>query len=146
MQVNNLISSQTKPIAEPPVRPAEDDDFSFDDFLDVINPLQHLPVVGTLYREITGDGIEAPAKLAGGALFGGFYGFLGALGSVAFEDIAGESLEEMVLSLFESEVPAAPQAQAAYKAAQGLVYSEIERAPFYGDGARIEQVAVLLAP
>ena len=142
MQVNALIPSSLKPIAEPPVAPAEDDDFSFDDFLDVINPLQHLPVVGTLYRAITGDEIEPPAKLAGGALFGGFYGFLGALGSVAFEDITGESLEQMVLSLFE-ETPPLAQAQAAYGAAKGLVYSEIERAPFYANQARIEQVAVL---
>ena len=129
MQVNALIPSSLKPIAEPPVAPAEDDDFSFDDFLDVINPLQHLPVVGTLYRAITGDEIEPPAKLAGGALFGGFYGFLGALGSVAFEDITGESLEQMVLSLFE-ETPPVAQAQAAYGAAKGLATSEIERAPF----------------
>lgn len=142
MQVNALIPSSLKPIAEPPVAPAEDDDFSFDDFLDVINPLQHLPVVGTLYRAITGDEIEPPAKLAGGALFGGFYGFLGALGSVAFEDITGESLEQMVLSLFE-ETPPVAQAQAAYGAAKGLATSEIERAPFYANQARIDQVAVL---
>ncbi len=142
MQVNSLISSNVKPIAEPPALPAEGDDFSFEDFLDVINPLQHLPVVGTIYRAITGDEIEPSAKLAGGALFGGFYGFLGALGSVAFEDITGESLEQMVLSLFE-ETPPVAQAQAAYGAAQGLATSEIERAPFYANQVRIDQVAVL---
>ena len=29
--------------------------FSFHDLLDTINPLQHLPVVSTIYRAITGD-------------------------------------------------------------------------------------------
>ena len=30
-------------------------DFSFHNLLDIVNPLQHLPVIGTLYRAITGD-------------------------------------------------------------------------------------------
>ena len=32
-------------------------DFTFDDFLDIINPLQHLPIVSMIYRAITGDNI-----------------------------------------------------------------------------------------
>ncbi|MBT5013959.1 MAG: hypothetical protein HON02_05865, partial [Rhodospirillaceae bacterium] len=31
------------------------DGFTFLDFLDIINPLQHIPVVGSLYRDMTGD-------------------------------------------------------------------------------------------
>ena len=34
------------------------DGFTFLDMLDIINPLQHIPVVSTLYRAITGDTIE----------------------------------------------------------------------------------------
>ncbi|MEQ1753504.1 MAG: hypothetical protein ABL973_05165 [Micropepsaceae bacterium] len=136
MQVENLISPSVKPIAEPQVKPAASDDgFSFDDFLDVINPLQHLPVVGMVYRAITGDEIKAPAKIAGDALFGGIYGFLGALGSVAYEGIVGESIEKTVMSLFDSDTPAAPAqalAQRAYQSAQTLSLDEIERSPFYG--------------
>ncbi|MDP6473864.1 MAG: hypothetical protein QF894_03030 [Alphaproteobacteria bacterium] len=33
------------------------DGFGFDDFLDLINPLQHIPIISTIYREITGDTI-----------------------------------------------------------------------------------------
>lgn len=135
MQVNNFIQPSAKPIAEPAVAsaPATDDDgFGFDDFLDVINPLQHLPVVGSLYRAITGDEIEAPAQLAGGALFGGLYGFLGALGNVAFEGLTGESLEKTVMSLFEGESKPSPElAQRAYQSAQTLAYEGIERSPVF---------------
>ena len=34
---------------------SSDWDFSFHDLLDIVNPLQHLPVIGTIYRAITGD-------------------------------------------------------------------------------------------
>ncbi|MGB6086494.1 MAG: hypothetical protein WBF74_07845, partial [Parvibaculum sp.] len=30
-------------------------EFGFSDFLDVINPLQHIPIVSSIYRELTGD-------------------------------------------------------------------------------------------
>src|SRR5205085_12696396 len=45
-------------------------DFSFDDLIDIVNPLQHLPVVGTLYRAITHDTIKTPEKIAGDTLYG----------------------------------------------------------------------------
>ncbi|HEV7371081.1 MAG TPA: hypothetical protein VGO20_18420, partial [Arenibaculum sp.] len=48
---------------------------SFWDLLDVINPLQHIPVVGTIYRALTGDEISTPARVAGGTLYGGVVGF-----------------------------------------------------------------------
>lgn len=48
-----------------------DDGLSFRDLLDVINPLQHIPVVGNLYRRMTGDVLDPAMRLAGGALFGG---------------------------------------------------------------------------
>ena len=145
MQVESLIAPSVKPIVEPQVKPAASDDgFSFDDFLDVINPLQHLPVVGMVYRAITGDEIKAPAKIAGDALFGGIYGFLGALGSVAYEGIVGESIEKTVMSLFESDTPAAPAlAQRAYQSAQTLSLDEIERSPVYGTARAPVSVASL---
>ncbi|MGQ3031076.1 MAG: hypothetical protein ACT60Q_22290, partial [Ferrovibrionaceae bacterium] len=32
-----------------------DEGFSFKTVLDTINPLQHIPIVSTIYRELTGD-------------------------------------------------------------------------------------------
>ena len=48
----------------------------FADFLDVINPLQHIPIVSSIYRAITGDEINGPARVLGGALFGGPLGLV----------------------------------------------------------------------
>jgi hypothetical protein len=62
---------------------------SFADLLDVINPLQHIPVVSTAYRELTGDTISTGARLAGGALFGGPLGLIAAIGNSIFEQETG---------------------------------------------------------
>jgi len=51
--------------------------FDFHDILDVINPLQHLPVVSTIYRQESGDEIGAVPRILGSMLFGG--GLIGAL-------------------------------------------------------------------
>lgn len=48
----------------------EDDDFSFGDLVDLLNPLQHIPVVGAIYRELTGDEIKPEVQVAGSVLFG----------------------------------------------------------------------------
>ena len=45
--------------------------YQFHDVIDVINPLQHLPVVSMVYRELTGDQIHPMSQILGGALFGG---------------------------------------------------------------------------
>jgi hypothetical protein len=48
-----------------------DDGLSFKDVLDLVNPLQHIPIVGNIYRELTGDALAPGIRIAGGALFGG---------------------------------------------------------------------------
>ena len=53
------------------------DSFSFKDVLDTLNPLQHIPVVSAVYRELTDDRPGAVARLAGGALYGGPIGLFG---------------------------------------------------------------------
>ncbi len=50
--------------------PVSDDAFGFWDFVDLINPLQHIPLVSTLYRELTGDTIKPEVQIAGGVLMG----------------------------------------------------------------------------
>lgn len=75
-----------------------DDGFGFDDFLDIINPLQHLPIIGALYRAITGDEMDGIARVAGGALFGGPLGFALALADTAFESETGKDIGSTVLA------------------------------------------------
>ncbi len=76
-----------------------DDGFTFGDFIDLINPLQHIPLIGTLYRKITGDEIAPGIRIAGGALFGGPLGFAAALFSQVMEDATGADPGEHALAL-----------------------------------------------
>lgn len=58
---------------------------------DVVNPLQHIPVVGQIYRAISGDTIEPAAQVAGGALFGGPVGGLISMASALFGELFSSS-------------------------------------------------------
>lgn len=56
--------------AEEATRTVENSDFGFWDLVDLINPLQHLPLIGTIYRQITGDEIKPEVQVAGSILMG----------------------------------------------------------------------------
>lgn len=79
-----------------------EDGFTFADLLDIVNPLQHIPVIGTIYRRISGDTLDPGARLAGGALFGGPIGVAVAGLNAALEDASGRDIGEHVMALFES--------------------------------------------
>lgn len=68
--------------------------------LSALNPLQHLPVVGMIYRAATGDDIPPALKIAGSALFGGPIGVFGT--------VLGCFLEEMIRLGPDRTRPAAP--------------------------------------
>lgn len=78
--------------------PAEGQEkFSFWDLVDIINPLQHIPLVNTVYREITGDQINSFGRIAGGTIFGGFAGFaLSGVNAIIKHD-TGNDLGEMAM-------------------------------------------------
>lgn len=44
--------------------------------IDIVNPLHHIPIVSSIYSQVTGDEINTPAKIAGGAVYGGVMGGL----------------------------------------------------------------------
>ena len=48
-----------------PAQPAADHSISFHDILSALNPLQYLPVIGTIYRAVTGDQIPELLRRAG---------------------------------------------------------------------------------
>ena len=74
----------------------------FHHLLEVINPLQHLPIIGTIYRAITGDKMGPVEKIAGDTLYGGMWGAITSIADVAFEGITGKSFEDTALSLFKN--------------------------------------------
>jgi hypothetical protein len=78
-------------------------EFTFGDFLDIINPLQHIPIISTLYRELTGDEISPHARIMGDTLFGGPMGFVSSIAGVLYEEVAGEDPGETVLAFFTGE-------------------------------------------
>lgn len=72
----------------------EDSDFGFKDVVDLLNPLQHIPVIGSLYRYVSGDDeIKPSTQVAGDMLYGGAIGgmFAGGLASIANAIIAQET-------------------------------------------------------
>lgn len=92
---------------------------SFWDLLDVINPLQHIPVVSTLYRAVTGDEIGAVPRIVGGTLFGGPLGLIGAVANEVVRADTGQDLGEHALAfLMPGKGEAAPSQMAANSAGQ----------------------------
>ncbi|WP_417798052.1 hypothetical protein [Terasakiella pusilla] len=80
-----------------------DDGLSFWDFVDMINPLQHIPVVSTAYRAITGDEIDPGARMAGGTLYGGPIGLAASAFNVILEHGTGKDAGEHVIAWFDGE-------------------------------------------
>lgn len=95
-------------------------DMSFGDFLDMINPLQHIPVISSIYRAVTGENINPVSRIAGDVMYGGAMGLasagLAALGSIGDEVLTaangGQSTGEVIVaSLFGDD--GTPDAQIA---------------------------------
>lgn len=78
---------------------ANEQSFSFSDFLSIINPLQHIPVVGSIYRAITGDTIKPAARVIGGMLFGGPAGLVTSAFNAMVEQTKGKDLGEQAIAL-----------------------------------------------
>jgi len=83
--------------------PWGEDGFTFADLIDIVNPLQHIPVVSTLYRRLTGDDIAPAAQFAGGALLGGVPGLMVAGANVALDEATGRDIGETVLAALSGE-------------------------------------------
>jgi hypothetical protein len=83
-----------------------DHGFSFRDFLSVMNPLQYLPVVGTIYRAVTGDVIPDAARYAGSmavsGLLGGPIGLGINIATTVAEKITGIDPEKIVAAQFKA--------------------------------------------
>lgn len=86
-----------------------EDGLDFGDFLDLINPLQHLPIISTIYRHLTGDEISQGSRIFGGALYGGPVGLASAVLDAAVEQVSGKDMGALAMSLLDSdEDPATP--------------------------------------
>lgn len=66
------------------------------DLFDIVNPLEHLPVVSTLYEHLTGHEVDTPEKIMGDTLYGGPLGFICSLGDTIFKAITGKDVGDTV--------------------------------------------------
>ncbi|HAX91993.1 MAG TPA: hypothetical protein DCY07_07285 [Rhodospirillaceae bacterium] len=96
----------------------EDEDFGFDDFVDLINPLQHIPVIGTIYRELTGDTIKPGVQVAGSIAFGL------ATGSVLLSAVSG--IASAILEQKTGEEPTIQVARALFGDEETVQVAETE--------------------
>lgn len=76
-----------------------DEEFGFGDLIDMVNPLQHLPIVGYVYREITGDEIKPISQIIGGGIFGGVAGAAAGLVNTVVEYETGKDVTGNVMAL-----------------------------------------------
>ena len=89
------------------------EDIGFGDFIDLINPLHHLPVIGPLYREITGDEIKPAAQILGGFLYGGPVGLVASVSHAIAEEATGKDVTGHVMAALFGEDDAATDAPGA---------------------------------
>lgn len=69
-----------------------DDGFSFGDLVDIVNPLQHIPVVSTMYREASEDTLDPGSRMLGSALFFGPIGLATSIVNVLVEQGTGKDI------------------------------------------------------
>lgn len=120
------------------------DGFTFGDLLDIINPLQHIPVVSTVYRALTGDKIDAGSRIIGGGLFGGPIGLVASMVSGMVEEATGKDPGEHALAALginigpgNQDAPATALADAT-QPANGMTQGEL--AALQAQGAQLQAV------
>jgi hypothetical protein len=123
----------------------ESDGPSFSDVLDILNPLQHIPVINSIYQHLTGDSEGAVADVAGGTLWAGPIGLVTSLVDLAMRSDGGKSASDSLLTwlgledddrataLAQNDAhpanPASPAAQAAQQTAAANTAPAVLTAP-----------------
>ncbi len=98
--------------------------FSFGALIDIINPLQHIPVVGTVYRAITGDNIGPAARIAGGSLFGGVIGLVASgIDALVKEETGRDVGQHMLAMRGDEDAPADPTTPTGRPERDGVLYA-----------------------
>jgi hypothetical protein len=111
MTPSEIQATSTNPAAAAaPAMAAHGHGFSFHELLSAMNPLQYLPVVGTIYRAVTGDVIPEALRDGGSMLVSGLLG--GPIGLITYiattiaEKITGIDPEKIVAAVLKPAPPA----------------------------------------
>ena len=76
----------------------DDEKFGWDDLADLVNPLQHIPIVAQIYRAVTGDQINGAAELLGALPFGPS-SFLTSVADLAVRESTGKDMGSNVVAM-----------------------------------------------
>ena len=96
-------------------------EFSFWDLLDIVNPLQHIPIISSIYRRITGDEISQHARIIGATLYGGPAGFVLDANMALAEEATGQSIGDAVANAVFGDPESAALADASTAKPAGVV-------------------------
>lgn len=89
------------------------DGFTLLDAIDIVNPLQHLPIIGPLYREITGDTLDPASRIAGSSLFFGPFGTAISAVNVTLEEFTGNDMGGHFIAMVKDKDKATVEATTA---------------------------------
>lgn len=115
--------------------------FGFKDLLDIVNPLQHLPIIGSIYRYLTGDEPSGGARLVGDTIYGGPIGFGVSVVTSIISDGDGKDPGERVLAaVFGPRGGSSDTAIAAQTlpSSQPMPAQSVQSAPIPGQAAQIQ--------
>ena len=82
----------------------EGKEFTFNDLVDILNPLHHLPLISGLYRSLTGDEISPHARVMGGFLYGGASGLMRSGLEAAVLQETGQELTAQAMAAMNGQV------------------------------------------
>jgi len=96
---NGDVTAATEPSAMPNAKPFslwEKESFGFGDLIDIINPLQHIPIVATFYRNLSGDQIGPAPRVIGGAIWGRIGGLVSGFVNAVVEWWSGKDIGDHI--------------------------------------------------
>ncbi len=100
---NELSSVDNAPSKPSGFQPFGKDGLTFLDLVDTVNPMHHIPIIGPIYRGMTGDIISPLPRIAGSALFGGPIGASLSAAEVILEVATGSDSGAHILTLFPDQ-------------------------------------------
>ena len=110
------------------------DGFTFGDVIDMVNPLQHLPIVAKYYRKISGDDCSEGAKVIGElgfrALFGGPAGIVAVAANSTLRHNTTQDVSEHLMD-FAGHSYQSLQTPEKQQQAQSSMHSEDSDNPFF---------------
>ena len=109
----------------------------FLDFLvtifDIINPLEHLPIISTIYENVTGHHMNPVARIAGDTLYGGPIGAAVGVANVISEKKTGKDIGENVVAMLtgHKDKPAATDTMVAQNTVKDsdIIWNDAPGAP-----------------